>query len=292
MRRFIILLISFIMILPMMAGEFSHFFWKAGNNDVTVYLCGSVHLLKPEFYPLREEIENAFAGSDALVVEFDITKMDIGKIQQMIMTEGMYQDERTLETTMPAEYYQKLGKVISDCGYNLEQFKMQKPWYMTMTHSSLMVQSLGYRSEAGVDMYFLNKAGEDKEILQLETPESQFRLLSEMDEQLQMDYLLESLDEIDDFARNIEEWTQSWQQGDDDKMYELMCDKIKSVEKLEKFYDLLFTQRNLTMTDKIEGYLQGEGKKTYFVVAGSGHFLGKEGIVELLRDRGYNVERN
>ena len=289
-RRYLMTILVLIITVQMFGGDLSHFFWQVDNDDVTVYLCGSVHLLKAEYYPLRDEIEDAFEASDKLVVEFDITRMDLSNVQNLIMTEGMYQDDRTLATEMPEGYYQKLKVEIEPFGYNIELFKTQRPWYMTMTLSSLRVNALGYVGEAGTDLYFLNRATDKKEILQLETPESQFRLLSGMDEKLQMDYLLETIDQKDEFNQSIEETMQSWAAGDDEKMYRLICEEIKNVPELATLYEKLFTERNVKMTEKIDGYLQGE-ESIYFVVVGSGHFLGDEGIVELLRSQSYMVER-
>ena len=273
------------------AGELSNFFWQVEKGDVEVSLCGSVHLMKPEVYPLREEIEQAFENADALVLEFDINQIDLTKLQELISSQGLFQGEESLEDVLAAEYYAKLGKELAEYRYQIESVKNQKPWYMTMTLSSLRVSELGYTAEGGTDLYFAQRAQGQKEILQLETAEAQFELLSSMPDSLQIEYLQEVIDQREEFNQQTEELMQSWIDGDEETMYRLMNEELKGKPELADYYDKIFTERNIVMTDKIEKYLEGETEKKYFVVAGSGHFLGEDGIVSLLRERGYTVTR-
>lgn len=292
MRRSEIIFIVIILMISGLAyaGEYSNFFWQVEKGDVTVNLCGSVHLMRPDYYPLREEIEQAFEASDVLVLEFDINKIDLNKIQELINTMGLYPEGESLETDLGEEYYGKLGSELAEYKYRVESVKNQKPWYLTMTLSSVRVSELGYTAEGGTDLYFAQKAKGHKEIEQLETPESQFELLSSMDEKIQIEYLKEIIDKREEFNDEVDELMQSWIAGDDSTMYRLMNEEIKENPELAGYYDKLFTERNLKMTNTIEQYLTGD-KKQYFVVVGSGHFLGDDGIVNLLRERGYSVVR-
>jgi len=293
MRRSGIIFIIIILMIAAFAyaGEYSNFFWQVEKGDVTVNLCGSVHLMKPGYYPLREEIEQAFEESDILVLEFDINKIDMNKIQELINTKGLYPEGDSLKTNLGEEYYGKLGFELAEYKYTLESVKNQKPWYMTMTLSSVRVSELGYTAEGGTDLYFAQKAKGHKEIQQLETAEAQFEMLSSMDEHIQIEYLKELIDKREEFNQEVEELMQSWIAGDDSTMYRLMNEEIKENPELAGYYDKLFTERNLNMTDKIEQYLAEDNEKEYFVVVGSGHYLGEDGIVNLLRERGYSVVR-
>jgi uncharacterized protein len=273
------------------AGELSNFFWQVEKGDVVVSMCGSVHLMKPGYYPMRTEIEQAFESADALVLEFDINKIDLAKIQELINSHGLFQGEETLENVLSAEYYEKLRNELAEYRYQIESVRNQKPWYMTMTLSSVRVSELGYKAEGGTDLYFAQRARIGKEILQLETAEAQFELLSSMSDSLQLEYLQEVIDQRAEFNQQVEELMQSWIDGDEETMYRLMNEELKLKPELAEYYDKLFTKRNIVMTDKIERYLESETEKEYFVVAGSGHFLGEEGIVSLLRERGYTVTR-
>ncbi|MDP8210909.1 MAG: TraB/GumN family protein [Candidatus Stygibacter australis] len=293
MRRSGIIFIIIILMIATFAysGEYSNFFWQVEKGDITVNLCGSVHLMRPDYYPLREEIEQAFEESEILVLEFDINKIDMNKIQELINTRGLYPEGDSLKTDLGEEYYEKLGSELAEYKYTVESVKNQKPWYMTMTLSSVRVSELGYTAEGGTDLYFAQKAKGHKEIQQLETAEAQFEMLSGMDEHIQIEYLKELIDKREEFNQEVEELMQSWIAGDDSTMYRLMNEEIKENPELTGYYDKLFTERNLNMTDKIEQYLTGDNKKEYFIVVGSGHYLGEDGIVNLLRERGYSVVR-
>jgi len=54
-------------------------------------------------------------------------------------------------------------------------------------------------------------------------------------------------------------------------------------------YEKLLYERNNTMATRIEGFLKAGGR--YFVVVGAGHLVGKKGIIELLKKKGYPVEQ-
>ncbi|MCF7912922.1 MAG: TraB/GumN family protein [Candidatus Cloacimonetes bacterium] len=289
--KYIMSVVLLLIIVNLVAGEYSNFFWQVEKGDVVVSLCGSVHLMKPEYYPMREEIEQAFESADALVLEIDLNKIDLNKIQELISSKGIYGEGESLESELSAEYYEKLKSELADYQYEIESVKNQKPWYMTMTLSSVRVSALGYTAEGGTDLYFMLRAGDSKEILQLETPELQFELLSSMADSLQIEYLQEIIDQRVEYNQQVEELMQSWIDGDDESMYRLMNEELKQNPKLAGFYDELIRKRNLEMTNKIEKYLDTEGEREYFVVVGSGHFLGEEGIVNLLRERGYTVTR-
>lgn len=62
-----------------------------------------------------------------------------------------------------------------------------------------------------------------------------------------------------------------------------------SDKKMNSIYEKLIYERNRNMVSKIEEFLRT--KETYFVVVGAGHLVGKKGIIEMLRGKGYPVEQ-
>jgi uncharacterized protein YbaP (TraB family) len=58
-------------------------------------------------------------------------------------------------------------------------------------------------------------------------------------------------------------------------------------ESFQEVHEILIMTRNHKMVEKIEGFLKSDNN--YFVVVGSGHVVGKEGIISLLREKGYAI---
>ena len=65
-------------------------FWKATSGTNTIYLLGSIHLGSKDMYPLPKEFEDAYASSRTLVVEVDLNKVDMQKMQAAVFSKGLY----------------------------------------------------------------------------------------------------------------------------------------------------------------------------------------------------------
>ncbi len=74
----LILLSLSVIVQEAVAQSKKSFLWKIQSKTNTVYVFGSIHYLKKEFYPLDEKIENAFDQSDILVVEANINDIKKG----------------------------------------------------------------------------------------------------------------------------------------------------------------------------------------------------------------------
>ena len=76
------------------------FLWRVQSKRSTVYILGSIHLLKKDIYPLSRTIENAFEKSDYLAVEADIN--EIGRLNiQKLMESAFYSGNDALRNTFP-----------------------------------------------------------------------------------------------------------------------------------------------------------------------------------------------
>ena len=290
-RKIVIVVLALLMV-GVLAAKDKNFMWKVEEGNTKVYLLGSVHLMKPEVYPLNPAINEAFEESDILVVEVDATKMDPTEIQKIVMEKGLYTDGTTLESVLPKEYYEKLATELADSGMaTIEAVNNFKPWYVSINLGAIRVMKMGMDPSLGIDMNFINKAKDKKEILELETANFQLKILSSMDEKLQIELIKEALDDPEETVEMVDKLVDAWQTGNVKAMDKLMNKKLRERPELKGFYKALFTERNIQMTDKIEKFLQSREDKTYFVVIGSGHYVGKEGIIKLLKKKGYKAKQ-
>jgi len=264
------------------------FLWKIQSKTNTVYVLGSLHYSKKEIYPLHEKIEKAFRESKILVVEADVNniqKMDIEKL----MARAFYPENDTLEKHVSPEIYEQVVKETSGLGIPLELLNKQKPWFLAMTIIGLESLKLGFDPNLGIDKYFLSKAEGRKKILELESLDDQFNLLSEFSDKDQELFLLYTLKDLKMMEQELTQLTQAWTSGDTRTMEAILTRGISEDQRLSLIFEKLIYERNRKMASKIEDFLRtGE---TYFVIVGAGHLVGDRGIIEILKGKTYLVEQ-
>ena len=263
--------------------------YKVSSSENTVYIFGSIHLAKPELYPLDEAIITAYENSDVLVVEVDpASDESVSMMQEVMLNSGVYPSGMSLQTQLSEHTYGSLLEYANKRGLSMDEMQNMRPWVVMLQITVTEMMRLGYLPELGIDKYFLDKArAQNRPIVELETAAEQMALLSKDDEAFQDKLLLYTLESMTELEPLLKSMFESWKKGDSNALETIISLPLDEDPSLQEVYDELITKRNYKMTDKIEGFLKTE--KDYFVVVGSGHVIGREGIVELLKARGFKV---
>jgi uncharacterized protein YbaP (TraB family) len=264
------------------------FLWRIQSKTNTVYVLGSIHYLKKEVYPLDEKIESAFAQSDILVVEANINDIKQGDIQKLIGS-AFYLGSETLEKNVSTETYEMVKKELGEFGLTLEVIDKERPWFLALTLASLGTLKLGFDPNYGIDKYFLSKATGKKKILELESFDHQINLLSQLSDKDQELLLLYTLKDINVLKKELDKLVQAWISGDAKGVESIVTRSLEEEKRLSPIYERLIYERNRDMASKIEDYLKT--KETYFVIVGAGHLVGNQGIIEMLKEKGFLVEQ-
>ena len=261
--------------------------WEVKSDSNTVYLGGTVHVLRTSDYPLPPEYEQAYQAASHIYFETDIDAMNDASVQEQMMRELTYQDERSLKTVLNAEAYTALSDYMAELGMPLMMMEKNKPGMVTIILQGLELQRIGFTPH-GVDAYFNTRAiGDAKSRGQLETMAEQIGFLAAMGEGNESEFILYSLEGLRETSALLEESIQAWREGDNDKLSDLLIDDMRN--ELPQIYDSLLRQRNLNWIPQIEQMLS-DGD-TEFVLVGAAHLVGSEGLLTLLRDRGYQVRQ-
>ena len=264
--------------------------WRVESGKATLYVLGSVHVGNEKMYPLNPAIEAAFEASDVLVVEINISKVNHAKLNRLVLRKGMYSGDDTLEKNLSKETLKRLKPFLKKQGLSLAAVNKQRPWMVSLMLSMQEIVKLGYKPELGLDKHFLNKAtAREVEILELETAEGQIEALASVSKELQELLLLSTIEEYSDAREMMEEMLEAWNVGDAKRLDELIRETVLENPELRPVMKALFDDRNAKMFEKIEKYLKTD--KTYFVVVGAGHVVGRKGIIQLLRDKGLTVKQ-
>ena len=267
------------------------FLWKATSPTTEVYLLGSIHLGKKEWYPLAKEIDGAFEKSKVLVLEADPAKADQVKLQQLVFQHGLYAGDDSLAKHVPAETLKATRDLAASLGIPAASLDKMRPWFVAMTLSVISIQKLGYSPEFGIDRVFAGRAkDQNKEVLELESMEFQIKLLAGFADDLQAKYLAATVDESAKSKEQMEKMVESWRNGDVGTFEkETIAKPREKHPELAEFHKKMIDDRNEGMAKTVEGYLKT--KDVHFVVAGAAHMVGEKGIVKLLEKAGYKVEQ-
>jgi hypothetical protein len=261
--------------------------WEVETTSSKIFLLGSLHVLKSSAYPLAGEIDRAYAASQRLVFETDIGAMMEPAILTKMMELGLYPEGQDLFQNISETTRESLEKKLQELGLPPASFARFKPWFLAVTLTTMELQRLGFNPLYGIDLHFYTKAkADEKELVYLETVEYQLSLLGKMNEQDQNSFLTQTLKDLEISAQLADDMMAAWQNGEADDLYELL---FKSFEDHPGIEDRLLTRRNEDWLPQIEKLLQ-EPKIT-LVIVGAGHLIGPQGLVELLKQKGYEVKQ-
>lgn len=299
MKRLLLPILSFFIFSCAHAENDRAFFWKVSKGEdeakqSTVYLMGSIHFADETFYPLRPEIERAFDESEYLVVELNVNNSDPDAYNRLLSQKGMYTDGKTIKDAISDETWQQLRQRLRQLNVSYDAVKYYKPGVLVLTISAVQVMQMGFDPQLGLDIYFLTKAAQqpEKKIIEFETLEQQVELFLDIpDGELLIKESLHSLQESDEMMADMVHY---WKLGDDSYMSKLLFeDSLVDYPAFGAIYDRLFYDRNRKMVSKIDAMLKqaSDTERSYFVVVGSGHLVGEKGIVNSLKQMGYEVKR-
>lgn len=269
-------------------ADYNPAMWKIEHNGKTSYLFGSIHVGEKDMYPLPKKVMDAFASTNTLAVEADITKVDQAKMGQMVQQLAI-DFENPLPTVLSEktkkEYDVYCEKETATCN----MVKIFEPWMAAMTIEVMGVMKAGYSDQLGVDKFFISGA-ENKDIVELESVEGQLKILDEMPKELQ-DFMM--LGAITKDAGDFKEMMAAWKTGTLEAFMEQAEQDAEdmgiSEEVAEQFNDIFLYKRNKVMADGIADLIK-QGKSV-FAVVGAAHYAGDNSVNDYLEEMGFKIER-
>ena len=270
------------------AAQTHPFGWKVtGRQGATVYLVGSVHLLTKDFYPLPAVVEKAYTDSDLLVEEVDMAEMTGPSSQMGMLRKGMQPSSTPLDKVLSPATMDLLAKKAENIGLPLDALKQFKPWLIALTIEAMQWQKQGFDPQLGVDFHFYEKASKDGKAVQgLETVEYQIARFDEMSPELQDHLLAETLKDLDTEQANMNKLMEAWRSGDAPAVERIV---LKDLQQEPQLYQRLLVERNKNWLPKIEALFARP--KAALVVVGAAHLVGPDGLLAMLKSKGYKVDQ-
>jgi uncharacterized protein len=290
----VILLLADCFVLPLAAQESlnkagattnRHSLWKAEGSRNVVYLLGSIHLLTENDYPLAQPIESSFTNASIAVFETDIAEMERPETQLKLLTKAQLPAGETLAQHLSAGTYAAFSNHVVKIGLPAATFDQFKPMVAVMALAVIELQKLGVSADKGLDKYFFKRATKDGEqLVPLESVDFQMDLLtgfSKEEDELVMKSSLKDMDNVTKFFQDI---VRAWKSGENAKLEKYLNEALSESPVL---YRRLLTDRNRSWLPKIENLLRGD--KNAIVIVGAGHLVGTDGLINLLKKKGFKI---
>lgn len=260
--------------------------WVIKDEDSTIWLFGTVHVLRPTTIWQTPTVLNAFESADEIWFEIP-DPSDAAGMAPFIMQHGLSPD-RPLNTLLTPAEYAKLGEAAGAVGIPVEQLNLMRPWLVGLTLAVAPLTRAGYDANSGIELVLRQRAlAAGKPVKGLETAEEQIKILAGLSEDTQLDFLRQSLESYDDASVELDGLVDAWQVGDVRGIQRLGVDEMRRAS--QEVHDALLTRRNVNWAGQIETMLEGEGE--IFIAVGSAHLAGPQSVQAILGRRGVRVER-
>jgi uncharacterized protein YbaP (TraB family) len=265
--------------------------FKVSSQDNTLYLYGTIHAGKPDYYPLEPRIGKALAGAPTLALEVDIGS-DPAALQAAFTRHGLFPAGSPAYAGLADERRKRLQAALTRQGIDPAAVAQLKPWMLVMMLALVDLAKLGYDPALGVDLHLAGLVRGKARISELESVQVQAALMDRMPIGTQWTLLEETLAHVASGRqlREARELFAAYEHADR-RALDSIARRIESDDSVSgKFVrEVMLIERNGPMADKIAALLARENNAV--VAIGLMHLLGKEGVPALLRKRGLQVER-
>jgi uncharacterized protein YbaP (TraB family) len=259
-------------------------FRVTGPKGGTVFLLGSVHLLSPEAGKLPRVVDSIFTRSKTVAFETSIDSLQMRALE--LFARARYPEGKTLHSEFSPSGVARLDTLLDAYGLPAEKVDGYKPWFVSLLFTQLVMQRANFSTQYGVDAQLnLRAHTAGKAIVGLEPVDAQLGLFDRISAADQERMVLQSVGP-DSSAHMLMEIKDAWQTGDAGALDRLLNKGLKDSPSL---FAALVTNRNSSWIPKIEQLLHSQDDA--LVVVGAAHLVGKQGIVEMLRAKGYTVQQ-
>lgn len=260
--------------------------WAIKDKDSTIYLFGTVHVLKPTTPWRSPKIDKAFRDADDVVMEIEQPE-DPATTRALMLKYGV-DPAAPLSTKLKPESYAKLQAAAQGMGFPPQALEPMRPWLAALTVSLTPLLKAGYDPESGVEKLLTAQAkAAGKPIAAFETMEQQVRFFADMTPTQETQLLESTLDEIDEGPAKIDALVAAWAAGDQDELKRQMVDEMQT--DYPDVYKLLLVDRNRDWANQLKTRLAGSGVS--FVAVGAGHLAGPDSLQAQLAKLGIKAER-
>lgn len=262
--------------------------WVATDFDSTLYLFGTVHLLPDDLVWQREDMRQAFADSGTIFFEVDTGPES--QVEGTVLTTslGLRSDGLRLSDRLDNYQLNLMEAAANNGDLTIAALDGMQPWLAAEYLTFAAAQNAGLSAALSADEALKSRAArEGKNVIYLESLETQIRASAELPEYIQIRILTETLERFNALGLDATNIAEQWAVGGTDYLTDQLIRPMKSRE--PEVFNNLLRDRNRAWANKIARFMEDSG--TGFVAVGTAHLLGEQSLLSELREQGYSVQR-
>jgi uncharacterized protein YbaP (TraB family) len=260
--------------------------WVIRDADSTIYLFGTVHVLRPTTVWGSDRVDAAFDSAARLILE--VSNPDDQAAAMPLIQQYGISPETPLSSLLTADELVALDTAARAMGLTAAQMDPLRPWLAALTLSVAPLTRAGYDPQSGVDLLLKARAeAAGKPVTGFETIDEQIRILAGFPEAGQLAFLRSTLEDFEDATVELDKLVTAWAAGDVEAIETVGVEPMRDASEL--MYQSLLVNRNANWAAQIETLLEGSG--TVFIAVGAAHLAGDDSVQVQLAHRGVTVER-
>ena len=272
---------------PTFAAENGHplSMWQIDGVSNSIYLLGSIHMLREKDHPIPSAIYDAYSQAEALIMEIDMDDIDPVADQAIATDLGLIQDGRALPDLMGPELYAEAESLAEALQIPLRLLDKSEPWYAAINVEMMMLMRIGFSPTHGIEFHLAEIASRDnKEIFGLETARQQLEILDRLSLPSQRDLLIQTLSDSAELSQVMDDMVDAWRHGDIEFLEKSL---LADMQEFDELHQAIVVDRNRNWVVRIEDLLRE--KDDYLIIVGALHLVGDQGVPNLLSQRGHKV---
>jgi uncharacterized protein len=260
--------------------------WKLTDQDTTIYLFGTFHLLPQDYQWRTKAFDRALAAADELVLEIGNLD-DQAAAASAMMKLGVSPGLPPLRERVPSEKRAALDAMVADAGIPVAVLDRLETWAAGLALTGVTFKRLGITGEAGVEKNLgAGYKASGKPIRGLETVEEQLGFFDRLSEDAQRTFLLGVLESPENAREEFRKMLDAWSRGDEAAIAATFDEEAKLTPELRK---ALLADRNARWAEWLDNRMDQPG--TVFVAVGAGHLAGSESVQAKLKAKGLQAKR-
>ncbi len=262
--------------------------WRTGDDDTTIYLFGTVHVLPPELEWRNDVFNSIFKQADTVYFEADVDELD-PQLGVIVAKLGFMPTGETLFDLLDEQQSKDLREALVQLNIAEAAVAKLRPWFASVMISNQFIVSSGQDPESGVEKRLIPEAKLNGKFLRyFETAEEQLGFLAGLDDQVQIDMLIEGVRQIEEMPDLLKLMDEAWVNGDVDTLAEIIGSDQSLASEIVQ--EAILISRNRNWADEL-AVLTEEEEGVFFVAVGAAHLAGDASVVDLMRGKGYTAVR-